>query len=664
MVEHSSLTKKVKLSNTGDVGTNYKWVENYKPHFSIEPSEGFLAPGGGVTMEVTFHPAFVSPDIRFNKVPCLVDGVESPDMYLTLSGGCLPQAQEGIEELKFTTKVRNTETQTVKITNPTEKRWAGIRPSIQNDFWTGENSIDVPANGEATYTINFTPLSMTKEAVIEAEEGTGKKSGRKGKDKRPSSKKDKRPKSGAKGTDRSGRSGAPAEVKDLGNNDNRPAFHEGSLFFPLPNGKALSYKLVGYASFPEPEGVVTVEVPAKKQIMQPLSIRNWLSEYQRFKVIVACEQKDEGVTISGSDTVDVPGLTERTHKLQFFAFKEGTTKATVTFLNESTGESMSYSLVFNVTPGEAESSIPPLITPIRQLLVQHLVIRNPLPSEAIIDSFKCDESSVFVPTPITIPARSTGKVPVQFRPLLAHEAKETTLVLPCATLGEFKYGLNLTCTPHVAERSLRFNANLGSEAKQTFRFISYAPNPTDYECSVTGTHFGVDSGAKISAAAAAPDGDGVEVVVELRYEPSAVGTVRETFTANSPTGGKYSCVLYGICEMPKPQGPIVIPVGQSATVRFKNVLDLAETFNFSVDHSSFILAKKTERLNSKASAQISVQFKPEDWVGAGKGKGKAAAAAPVEPSKKTTETKMAKLLVSCPNAPKLSWVFYLQGIIE
>jgi hydrocephalus-inducing protein len=32
--------------------------------------------------------------------------------------------------------------------------------------------------------------------------------------------------------------------------------HKGSLFFPLPNGTALLYKLVGTANEPEPEGVL------------------------------------------------------------------------------------------------------------------------------------------------------------------------------------------------------------------------------------------------------------------------------------------------------------------------------------------------------------------------------------------------------------------------
>ena len=204
--------------------------------------------------------------------------------------------------------VRQVETQTIKLSNPTTKRWT-IRPSIQNEFWSGEQTVEVPANGEAEYTISFTPLTMTKEEVEETED---KKSGKgKGKEKRPASKKDpKRPKTGKSVA-------SDSAVKDLGDNENRPAFHEGSLFFPLPNGKAINYKLVGHASFPDPEGTIEVNVPAKKAFVQPLMVKNWLNCYQRFKVIIEAEEKDPSVTLAGSDTVDVPGLTDRKYKLQY-----------------------------------------------------------------------------------------------------------------------------------------------------------------------------------------------------------------------------------------------------------------------------------------------------------------------------------------------------------
>ena len=40
--------------------------------------------------------------------------------------------------------------------------------------------------------------------------------------------------------------------------------HQGSLFFPLPNGTALLYNLNGVATPPESEGAITETIVAKK----------------------------------------------------------------------------------------------------------------------------------------------------------------------------------------------------------------------------------------------------------------------------------------------------------------------------------------------------------------------------------------------------------------
>ena len=40
--------------------------------------------------------------------------------------------------------------------------------------------------------------------------------------------------------------------------------HQGSLFFPLPNGTALLYNLNGVATAPESEGTITETISAKK----------------------------------------------------------------------------------------------------------------------------------------------------------------------------------------------------------------------------------------------------------------------------------------------------------------------------------------------------------------------------------------------------------------
>ena len=40
IILNSHITKKLNLTNFGDVGSKFQWIEAYKPHFSISPNEG------------------------------------------------------------------------------------------------------------------------------------------------------------------------------------------------------------------------------------------------------------------------------------------------------------------------------------------------------------------------------------------------------------------------------------------------------------------------------------------------------------------------------------------------------------------------------------------------------------------------------------------------
>lgn len=51
--------------------------------------------------------------------------------------------------------------------------------------------------------------------------------------------------------------------------------HDGSLFFPLPNGTALLYKLKGIATEPECEGKIEQTITAKQQKNFIIPVRNW-----------------------------------------------------------------------------------------------------------------------------------------------------------------------------------------------------------------------------------------------------------------------------------------------------------------------------------------------------------------------------------------------------
>lgn len=411
----------------------------------------------------------------------------------------------------------------------------------------------------------------------------------------------------------------------------------------------------------------------------------------------------------------------------FFAYTEGTTHATVRFLNEKTGESLLYLFTFVAAGIEVvQDAIPPLSATVRQSLTHNLVISNPLETDATIASFACSNPAVFVQTPVVVPARSQGSVPLLFRPLVPQLEQAETLSIVSPQLGEFKYRLVLsaraastvaaaTAIPaagagaegagagkpgarslkhsssssetlaaaaesksagavgvlagpqHKAltDKTLKFSTSLGNETIQTFRFVSFATKATTYECKIEGKEFAVatPSNGKVAVAGAEPGArsEGVPVAVEVRYEPSALGDVHDVLVVSSPEGGVYTCALHGHCDPPKPQGPVVLRLGASASLPFRNVLDVPETFTFAVDNAAFQLKSKSEKIARKAAVQIGISFKPAEKKAERKGAGAAAAAEP-EAVEEVKPVETGRLIVSCPAIKNASWVFYLQGI--
>jgi hypothetical protein len=281
---------------------------------------------------------------------------------------------------------------------------------------------------------------------------------------------------------------------------------------------------------------------------------------------------------------------------------------------------------------------------------------------AIFNEFVCSDPNIFIPgMPLTCGPKSEANFTVQYRPLVPSERKAATLTLKSNVLGEFKFDLALTANPLGAPRSMKFATSLGGEMSQTHRFLSYATKPTDYECKVTGTDFTLENGAKVSAPACPPGGEGVEVMVELRYEPSALGPVQETVTFSNAEGGKYDLSLEGFCDPPKPQGPVVCKANAAGAVKFKNVYETPQDYLFAVDNPAFTLAKKTEKLGRKTVAAIAISYKPTDGSSGGAAKDKRSSKTPGDVTARgTSPSAIGKLLVSCP-ATGATWIYYLQG---
>ena len=586
VVQNSSSTQIVTLENVGNSGLPFQWDTNphasWREFFTISPEKGFVPAHTTANISVCFHPKSISKDIRFDRVVCGISGAGAQDQYITLTGECVSQTDTDAETVSFTTKVRSTISKIVKLKNNSATNWT-LHPSYSNTSWSGAMSVEVKANSTADYTINYNPMSLT------------------------------------------------------GENE-----EEGTLFFPLPDGTATLFKLSGSATPADAEDMLKVTVASKKRGSLSIPVKNWIDSYQRFTVQIEREREEESILIDGASTIDVPGLMERSFKLSLFSFTETKTNCVVRFVNETTGESLFYEveITFEGVSPVVISQV--LKSPIRHELKYPISLSNPLSEDVEVTSFSLSPecSDLFIALPCTIPAKSETKLDLCYRPLLMSEGiTSLSLSLNTSKLGQYVYNLQVAPVDIPVEKSLKFSTSLGTESLQTFRFTSFSDEKNcKYECKVTGTEFSL-SQSSLAVQPAPRGSDGIEVEVTVRYEPSAIGDVRDTLTVSSPTGGEYKCILRGHCEPPKPQGPLLISSGASASAVFKNVSDSLEEYNFSVDNDSFSLSKNGEKIAKKGTATIAVSFKPS--------------------SKDQPTT--GKLLVTSLSHPGVEWVYYLQG---
>ena len=95
---------------------------------------------------------------------------------------------------------------------------------------------------------------------------------------------------------------------------------------------------------------------------------------------------------AGPQHIDLPGLSQKDCRLQFYCYSEGTTAATVTFRNEATGEYSFYRLTFAAAPPAVLGTLV-LESPVRVKTSQAVMLDNPLPS-AVTMAVTCDNRQV------------------------------------------------------------------------------------------------------------------------------------------------------------------------------------------------------------------------------------------------------------------------------
>ena len=505
--ERSHVTRHIQMENTGDMVTKFQWDERaFAPDFSISPVEGVLGPFSGQKFEVTFHPDRIDDDIRYENIPCFLQGADQ--VPLTLTGACIAQPDSDVKQLTFAAPARSEDAQKVSISNPTEKPWTLV-PVLEGENWRrGTETVEVPPKGSADFEIVYHPLTMS--AAVEAAGGEP---------------------------------------------------HTGSLFIALPNGNALLYELGGAAAEPAPEEAIEREVEAKVPITIALPVRNWLKVPQRFSVAVEPEGGWEGDVADSTsweiaDKIDVPQLQERSLPLKFISHKDGPRAAKVTLLNEDNGEYLTYNIAMTVGPPPLLRTIE-LDTTARQLATKTITIANPLrcAKKVTLEGdggwWTCANPRVRVRQLGDMSGSAEGAFEVAYRPLVPAD-EEADLQIAIPELGVFNYKLKLVATSAGMDRALDFKAPLGGTIQREFRFRNYASSNTTFQCSVGKPEF---FSVAATAAGEATDGwEGKDVVVSVSFEPSALGVTADVLTLTSADAGEYSCRLAAVPkQLPPPQ---------------------------------------------------------------------------------------------------------------
>nr|XP_033799169.1 hydrocephalus-inducing protein homolog isoform X3 [Geotrypetes seraphini] len=578
-VSQSHIVRRIVMFNTGDIGARFNWdIKKFQPDFSITPVEGYIIPGMEVGFQVTFHPQSLNQNILYENLKCFIEGSKPLTLTLSGSGVGIPSVKE---VMNFQCVVRGRQTQTIMLSNRTNSSW-NLRPIIEGEHWTGSDSIIVDAQQNKSYEITYQPLTMTTENK-----------------------------------------------------------HQGSIFFPLPDGTGLVYLLQGVSESPKTSGNIIREVPCKTSYNELLTVTNWLNRAQRFHVLIDFlkQEKQEPITIiKGLDYHEVPASSKRDYKLTFFSHKEGTFNVKVTFRNDTTQEYMFYFVTFKATPPGIISTIE-IVTPVRQSTSAVVKIENPL-SIPVTFNVECKVPEINFPTHFIVPALSEGNLVFEYQPL---KISETTgrLTLVNSELGIFQYELILKAIPAKPEKPIYFCTALGSSQVLSVKFMNYARQKAEYSCKIDSIEFHVE---KVIHAAPGSQG-GTEISVEVTYEPSQLGQTQATLFISSPTGGDYTFPLVGSSVPPKPQGPIQIRTGSSTTITFKNIFPQTMLFSFNVDNPLFSI-KGNENIRSKKVNHITVNFEGNP----------SGSKAPIT----------GKLTISCPRTAGtgqgIYWIYYLKGV--
>ena len=156
--------------------------------------------------------------------------------------------------------------------------------------------------------------------------------------------------------------------------------HEGTLFFPIPDGSAVLYKLIGKSLPPQPLQTFDLQMKAKKSGFQMIPVKNWLKAGQRFNVVWKFEAEDKTIFVNAANTFDVAGDATKDYKLSVYALKACQAKLELVFKNPTARGFLSFTINITVHPPDPMTKIE-LQSVVRESMTKLITIENPLATQ-------------------------------------------------------------------------------------------------------------------------------------------------------------------------------------------------------------------------------------------------------------------------------------------
>lgn len=575
-VKHEGRSNNDNFINNNKLETNYygkheniyKYDKrDYSKFFTFEPESGSIPPLEEKKVKIIFHPKVVESNIAFEKIKCNIENSEP--LFINLYGRSCEVPEDSIKEYVIETQVRVKKTLEIKLKNDTNIAW-NFTPTIStrdfnhNAYFIGERAVDIKPNSEGSYIVTYLPLTMTINKLP----------------------------------------------------------HEATVFFPIPDGSAKLFKIIGNSL--EPKATTTINETSKAREWKTikLNIKNWLYKNQRFKVTWKVDKEYPCIFIKGANTIDIGANTSKEYKLSYRSWKEINCQIIVNFENVETKEYVFYQINMETSPGDAFEATS-LVGQVRDLITENITITNPLKEEVSINQnqIHCDNEYIDIKNKnFTIKAESEAVIEISYRPLIKSQKDSystSIITIKSPELGELKYPLILKGSQLPPIKQLpTIVTTLGSEKVVNYTINHYLKKATQYHVTVEKINSSMPNPIDFSPqpdclnVSAFDSNKPNEVNSKVKYEPYFIGESRAYLRVHSNEGGEFMFLLIGICNSPQAQGPIKIPINKVFGYEFKNPLNETADINVRFDNNSFSCNKLNPKIDAKKSTTIQITYKP------------------------------------------------------